>query len=86
MEIESKKEVLQDDAERLELALSLSKEVVQESSIEDIGNYISKKYDGLTFTLFKFVGDREVTIYTEVVTEFGIVKRINTAKTFRTIL
>lgn len=74
MENDSHKKVSQEDIARWELAFALSKEVVEESSIQDISEYISKDYDGLNFTLYKNINGEKVTIYAEVGTEFGMIK------------
>lgn len=74
MEENPKPESTQEKINRLNLATSLAKEVVQEMEIEDIANYQESDYEGFTCYFYKMERERDIKIYAEVGYEFGQIK------------
>lgn len=74
MEENSTPELIQEQIKRFELAIALSKEVIQELGIEDIGNYKKRGYSGLKCCFYKIEDERDVKIHVEVGYELGLIK------------
>lgn len=67
-------ELTQEQIIRLELAVALTKEAVEELGIEDISNYQERDCSGFKCYFYKMETERDVKIYAEVGYEFGRIK------------
>src|SRR5437868_5110995 len=63
-----------EEIEIMELAVKLSKEVIQEMRIENISNFVPQKHDAQTCKFYTNSDERTVMIYVYLEYEFGYMR------------